>query len=59
MLLAIDSVPHVAMQTLEAYFESNKAFRDMLAMIRAGIGINALSEVAEAAREKLQTLASK
>jgi hypothetical protein len=43
--------------TVETYFQPNKTFDDIRAMIKTGTEINLLSEFAEAAREELRTLA--
>jgi hypothetical protein len=43
--------------TVETYFQPNKTFDDIRAMITTGTEINLLSEFAEAAREELRTLA--
>jgi hypothetical protein len=43
--------------TVETYFQPNKTFDDIRAMIKTGTEINRLSEFAEAAREELRTLA--
>ncbi len=43
--------------TVETYFQPNKTFDDIRAMIKTGTEIDLLSEFAEAAREELRTLA--
>jgi len=45
--------------TVETYFQPNKTFDDIRAMIKTGSGINPLSEFAEAARDELRTLGSR
>jgi len=45
--------------TIETYFQPNKTFDDIRAMIKTGTGINPLSEFAEAARDELRTLGSR
>ena len=49
----------VVQATVETYFQPNKTFDDIRAMMETGTLINPLSEFAEAAREELQTLASR
>ncbi len=50
----------VVQETVETYFQPNKTFQDIRTMMKEGsIGINPLSEFAEAAREELRTLASR
>jgi hypothetical protein len=46
-------------ETLETYFQPNKTFQDIRTMMKEGIGIDPLSEFAEAAREELRTFASR
>ena len=43
--------------TLDAYFEPNKTFSDLRAMLKSGDSIDPLSEFAAAAREELNRLA--
>jgi hypothetical protein len=43
--------------TVETYFQPNKTFDDIRAMIKTGTEIDLLREFAEAAREELRTLA--
>jgi hypothetical protein len=45
--------------TVETYFQPNKTFDDIRAMIKTGTGINPLSEFAEAARDELRALDSR
>ena len=45
--------------TVETYFQPNKTFDDIRAMIKTGTGINPLSEFAEAARDELRALGSR
>jgi hypothetical protein len=45
--------------TVETYFQPNKTFDDIRAMIKTDSGINPLSEFAEAARDELRTLGSR
>jgi hypothetical protein len=45
--------------TVETYFQPNKTFDDIRAMIQTGTGINPLSEFAEAARDELRALGSR
>jgi len=50
----------VVQETVETYFQPNKTFEDIRTMMKEGsIGINPLSEFAEAARQELRTLASR
>ena len=45
--------------TVETYFQPNKTFDDIRAMIKTGTGINPLSEFADAARDELRALGSR
>jgi len=47
----------VAQETVETYFQPNKTFQDIRTMMKEGF--NPLSEFAKAAREELQTFASR
>ncbi len=45
--------------TIETYFQPNKTFDDIRAMIKQRTMVNPLNDFAEAAREELQTLTSR
>jgi len=53
----VECAQRVAHATLETYFQPNKTFPDILAMMKTGAEFNPLSEFAEAARRELRTLA--
>ena len=52
----VECAQRVAHATLETYLQPNKTFPDILVMMKTGVGLNPLSEFAEAARKELQTL---